>query len=203
MVLPETILEQLLQIFKDEGVERYSEAELIERLGVPEETFRTLFADRADMVQKVVQYDLSAQEVRDQERLRYAKNPVEKIILLLQHGIQDLKSINPAYIFDLQQHYPQAWQMALNHLANYNHDLDYSIINEGVVQGYFRKDINLQLVTRIIIEQFNMVINPLIFPPDRFDLGEVFRSVYLYYVRGLCTEKGGKLAEEYFSRSNI
>jgi hypothetical protein len=71
------------------------------------------------------------------------------------------------------------------------------------VQGYFRKDINLQLVTKIILEQFNLIINPHVFPPDRYDMGEVFRSIYLYYVRGLCTDKGSKLAEEYFSKSNI
>ncbi|TPE45503.1 TetR/AcrR family transcriptional regulator C-terminal domain-containing protein [Pontibacter mangrovi] len=203
MMIPETILERLHEVFRSEGIERNSEEELMQQLRISEGEYRQLFANRADMVQKVVLHDLSLQEARDDERIRYAKNPVEKIILLLQHGIQDLKMVNPAFIIDLQLHYPQVWEMVLQHLESYNHDLDLRIVNEGVVQGYFRKDINLQLVAKIIIEQFNMVINPNIFPPERYNLGEVFRSVYLYYVRGLCTDKGAKLAEEYFAKNNI
>ena len=203
MILQETVLGQLLDIFKNEGIEKYTDANLIERLGMPEEEYKAIFSDRQEMVQQVVQYDLDQQEDRDQERLQQARNPVEKIFMLLRYGIQDLKTIHPDYISDLRTHYPKVWQTCLEHLNNYNYDLNYEVINEGVVQGYFRKDINLQLVAKIIIEQFHMLINPQVFPPGRYDLGEVFRSMYLYYVRGLCTEKGGKLAEEYFSRNNI
>ncbi|MFD1184645.1 hypothetical protein [Pontibacter rugosus] len=48
-----------------------------------------------------------------------------------------------------------------------------------------------------------MLLNPAIFSPELYDLSEVFRSMYLYYVRGLCTEQGSKFAEAYFSRSSI
>lgn len=203
MDLSKTILGQILQVFRSEGIERYSEQELKEKLGIPKQDYNSMFSSKADMVQQVVQYDLQEQERRDQELLRYARNPVEEIMLLLQNGIKDLQSISPAYIMDLQQQHPQVWQMCMNHLSTYNYDLNLGVINKGVVQGYFRKDINLQLVTTIILEQFNLIINPQVFPPDRFDLGEVFRSIYLYYVRGLCTEKGSKLADEYFAKNNI
>ncbi|MCX2740625.1 TetR/AcrR family transcriptional regulator [Pontibacter anaerobius] len=203
MVLPETILGQILQIFRSEGIERHSEGELIERLGIDEDDYNALFTSKADMVQKVIRYDLELSEQRDKELLQHAENPVEEIFLLLLNGIKELRSISPAYIIDMQQYYPQVWQMCLDHLNSYNHDLNYTVINKGVVQGYFRKDINLQLVTKIILEQFNMIINPVVFPPDRYDMGEVFRSVYLYYVRGLCTDQGSRLAENYFSRNNI
>ena len=48
-----------------------------------------------------------------------------------------------------------------------------------------------------------MMINPKVFPPEKYDLSEVFRSIYLYYVRGICTETGGKLAEAYFAKSSL
>lgn len=203
MTLSETILGQLLQVFRTEGIMHNSEQELIERLRIPEHEFNAMFSSMEDLVQQVVQHDFQVQEERDRVLLSYAQNPVEEIILVLQNGIKEMNTINPAYILDLQQHFPQAWQMVLGHLGTYNHDLNFGIINNGIVQGYFRKDINLQLVVKIILEQFNMLVNPTIFPPDRFDLGEVFRSIYLYYVRGLCTEKGVKLAEAYFAKNNM
>ncbi|AKD02763.1 hypothetical protein POKO110462_00530 [Pontibacter korlensis] len=203
MVLPEMIFSQLRQVLTTEGIEHHREEDLVARLGVQAQDYRALFSGKEDMVRKVVQYDLQEQEREDKLLLKNAENPVEEIILLLQSGIRRLREVNPAYIIDLQQYYPAVWQMCLEHLNTYNYYLNLSIINNGVVQGYFRKDINLQLVTKIILEQFNMIVNPAFFPPDRYELGEVFRSVYMYYVRGICTDKGGKLAEEYFSKNNI
>lgn len=203
MVLSETILSQLIGIFKRDGIERNSEEELIRYLGIQEYEYRGLFSSKSEMVRQVVQYDMQEQEKQDELLLQKASNSVEEIILLLQNGIKELKSVSPAYITDLQQYYPEVWHVCLEHLNTYNYHLNLDVINKGILQGYFRKDINLQLVVKIILEQFNMIINPAVFPPDRYELGEVFRSVYLYYVRGICTEQGGKLAEEYFSRNNI
>ncbi|RIJ37582.1 TetR/AcrR family transcriptional regulator [Pontibacter oryzae] len=203
MVVAETILSQLLQVFKSEGIECHTEEGLVQRLGIQESQYKGLFSSREDMVRQVILFDLRQQELRDEEMLKRTTNSVEEIMMLLQNGIEDLKKLNPAYIIDLQQYFPEVWQLCLEHLSSYNYYLNLNIINKGILQGYFRKDINLQLVVKIIMEQFHMMINPVIFPPDRYELGEVFRSVYLYYVRGICTEQGAKLAEEYFSKNNI
>ncbi|GAB3824843.1 hypothetical protein GCM10028895_33730 [Pontibacter rugosus] len=80
--------------------------------------------------------------------LQNAVNPVEEIFLVLQQGIKELRQLNPAYLADLQQHYPEVWQLVVEHLNTYNYHLDLDILNRGILQGYFRKDINLQLVRR-------------------------------------------------------
>lgn len=172
-------------------------------LGLHPAAYQDLFPTKADMVRQVVNFDMETQKQEEQELLQQAANPVEEIILLLRNGIKKMSSINPHYISDLQQYYPEAWQLCEEYLQSYSYYQNMDIINKGILQGYFRKDINLQLVAKILLEQFNMMINPAIFPPERYGLGEVFRSIYLYYVRGICTERGGKMAEEYFSRNNL
>lgn len=199
----EKMYSEILLVYKGEGIEQIANEDLARRLDISQAQASVLFADKAELVRQVVQQDLKEQEQHDKELLKNAANPVEEIILLLQDGIQKLKEVNPAYILDLQQYYPNIWQLCLDHLSSYNYYLNLDVINRGILQGYFRKDINLQLVVKIILEQFNMLINPAVFPPERYDMGEVFRSIYLYYVRGICTEQGSRLAEEYFSRNNI
>ena len=58
----------------------------------------------------------------------------------------------------------------------------------------------MQLVTEKLIEQLNMLLNPLVFPPDRYNMAEVFRSIFLYYIRGICTDEGSRIAAEHFAR---
>ncbi|WP_018476305.1 hypothetical protein [Pontibacter roseus] len=200
MTFLDTILGELLQIFRREGIEAHSDEDLIRKLDIRQSSFKELFSSRADMVRQVILFDIEQQKREQEQLLAKASNPVEEIMMLLQDGIKKIREIDPVFITDMQQ-YPQAWQLSMEHVSSNNQYVNADILNRGILQGYFRKDINLQLVTKIILEQFFMMINPRIFPPEKYDLSEVFRSIYLYYVRGICTETGGKLAEAYFSRN--
>ena len=192
-----------MRLFRAEGIEANTEEDILRKLNIPASVYHELFSSKADMVKQVAIYDIETQKKEQARLLANALNPVEEIMILLQNGISTLKVINPIMISDQQQYYPEAWALTYDYLSNYSHHQNSAILNRGILQGYFRKDINLQLVTKIIMEQFFMIINPALFPPSRYDLAEVFRSTYLYYVRGICTEQGGKMAEEYFTKNNL
>lgn len=202
MTFLETILGEILLLFKREGIEANSEADIIRKLDIRQSTFHELFQNKEDMVLQVIRFDIEQQNRKQQELLKTAKNPVEEIMILLVDGIKSMKEINPVYITDLQL-YTEAWQVSMDNLINNNQQVNAEILNRGVLDGCFRRDVNLQLVTKIILEQFFMMINPVLFPPDKYDLAEVFRSIYLYYVRGICTDHGGKMAEDFFSKNNL
>ncbi|MFD2514057.1 TetR/AcrR family transcriptional regulator [Pontibacter locisalis] len=202
MTFLETILEETLQIFKKEGIEANSEEQLIQKLDIRESTYNEMFKSKTDLVKATVLFDLETQEREHVRILANAKNPIEEIMLMLQDGLDNLKTINPLYYVDLQREYPDIWKICLDHLNSYSYHQISDIINRGIIQSLFRKDVNLQLVTKIILEQLTMILNPVVFPPDRYNIREVFRSVFLYYIRGICTEEGGKMAEEFFSRIN-
>ena len=203
MTFIETILEEIVRLFKQNGIEANTQEEIIRKLDIRQSTFQELFSDRHEMVRKAVVFDMEQQKRAQAKLLAKAKNPVEEIMLLVKEGIKETKELNLQYVLDLQQHYPDVWRLGLDHLDNYSYPLVAEIINKGILEGYFRKDINLHLVTKIIFEQLNMIINPAVFPPERYDLSEVYRSVYLYYIRGICTEQGGKLAEQFFASNNL
>lgn len=203
MTFLDTILGELLKIFKKDGINAYTEEELIKQLDIRPSTFHELFPSSVEMVNKVTRYNNEAQKLEHAQLLSTAHNSVEEIILLLKNGIKEIQSINPQYIYDLQHHYPEAWQISIEHLNSYSYYQLYDIINNGILEDFFRKDINIQLVVKIILEQIYMIINPISFPPEKFDLSEVFRSIYLYYIRGLCTEKGSKVLEEFFSSNRF
>lgn len=203
MTFQETILDELLRIFKKDGIDAYTEEDLLKKLDIRASTFHELFPDKAGMVKKVIQYNNELQKQEHEKLLSTAKSPVEEIILLLKDGIRDIQTISPQYVSDLQLKYPDAWGVAVEHLNAYSYHQLFDIINRGIVDGYFRKDINIQLVVKIVLEQIYLIINPIAFPPDKFELGEVFRSIYLYYIRGLCTDKGMKVLDTFFSSTKF
>jgi hypothetical protein len=70
-----------------------------------------------------------------------------------------------------------------------------------VQQGVFLKDINIAVVTRVILENINVLLNTRVFPPDKYSIREVYRSIYLYYFRGLCTTEAINNAERLFTKT--
>ena len=45
-----------------------------------------------------------------------------------------------------------------------------------------------------------MLLNPQVFLPERFNIVGVFRSIFLYYIRSICTDKGARITAEHFAR---
>jgi hypothetical protein len=50
-----------------------------------------------------------------------------------------------------------------------------------------------------MLEMLPLMLNPQVFPPERYNLSEVYRSIYLYYIRGICTDKGSQHADTFFA----
>ena len=203
MSLRETVLQEALNIFKKNGLENITEAGMMQRLSISQATFREIFTDMNDMVVQVMAYDAELQVEEHRRLLTNSASAVDDILILLKNGIDNLKKTNPVLFTQLQQDYPKAWANSLEHVNSYSYPKVHGILNKGVLEGNFRHDVNLVLVSKIIFEQLYMILNPLVFPPDRYNLAEVFRSIYLYYIRGICTNNGAKLAEDFFSRNQL
>jgi AcrR family transcriptional regulator len=203
MTVKETILDETLHLFKREGIEALSEADIWSRLDISQATYNELFRNKEDLVRQTIEFDIEKQKKEQEAMQKAAAGPIDEILQMLQKGIRDMKTHNPTYVLDLVQHYPRVWEYCLEYLSAHSYHQLYDILNRGVQAGEFRKDINMQLVTKIMLEQLTMMFNPQIFPPDRYDLSEVYRSIYLYYIRGICTESGSKKAEEYFAKYSL
>ncbi|OON71198.1 hypothetical protein B0919_03235 [Hymenobacter sp. CRA2] len=201
MTLRDTLLEEARQLFMRNGIESQSLEQITAALDISPVTFREMFHDKADLVMQVTQHDIERQKREHAELFERVPNPVGRLLGLLEMGIRDLQQVTaPTYFTDLIQHYPEAWEAGQQHLMTYSHPQLQSLLNDGVRQKFMRGDINIGLVSKIIIEQLNMMLNEQIFPSSRYNIAEVFRSVYLYYIRGLCTEDGIQAAAAHFSR---
>lgn len=173
------------------------------RLNLSPESFRGLFSNLEDLIMQVARFDLAAQKLEDDRLLGSAQNAAEEVTVLLLMGVSRLQGYHPQYFAQLRRHHPAVWDIYSTHTQNHTFHKIYEVLNKGVLTGIFRKDLNLELVTKIVIAQLNMLLNPNLFPPTRHNLAEVFRSIFLYYTRGICTEQGSKMAEAYFAKISL
>jgi AcrR family transcriptional regulator len=199
--LRDTLLEEALVLFQTKGIADLTPEQIMSALDVSAPTFREMFRDKEDLLMQTLQHDITRQRQEHVQLFEQVTSPVGRLLTLLEIGIRDLRKVKaPQYFSDLAQHYPQAWAMGMQNLEDYSYPQIQGLLNDGVMQKLLRGDINIALVSKIIIEMISLVLNEQTFPSNRYDVAEVFRSVYLYYIRGLCTDDGIKAASAYFAR---
>ncbi|MGZ5243029.1 MAG: TetR/AcrR family transcriptional regulator [Bacteroidia bacterium] len=200
MTFKETLLQQAIELFKKNGVSDYTMQDLAKALDISQATFDDFFESMEDLVLQAVNYQTEVDRNRQKEYALKAENALEELLYLIQDGLESLKNLNPKYVSDIMS-YPSVQKKSMQDMENYSYPMIHNIINKGVQQGVFLKDINIAVVTRVIIENLNVLLNTRVFPPEKYSIREVYRSIYLYYFRGLCTTEAIANAERLLSKS--
>ncbi|NML65801.1 hypothetical protein HHL22_11360 [Hymenobacter sp. RP-2-7] len=185
-------------LLRQQGVAAPSETDLAQAENLPAAAFAARYPTRTELLRHALQLDLERQKLDHVRLYQVFPSAVERLFGLIGYSITDLAATSPQYLADLRQHAP-AWELLQDHLAAYSSPQLQQLLNDGIRQGLFRSDINIQLVTIIIVQQLGIVLTPNIFPPMASS-AEIFRSVFLYYIRGLCTDEGARQAAGHFAR---
>lgn len=200
MTFKETILQQAIDLFKKNGISDYTEQDLAKALAISQASFDDFFKDKEDLVFQAVDYQNEVDRARQKAMTAKAENALEELLLLIQDGLENTKDLNPKYLADVMS-YPSIQKKAMQDLENYSYPMIHNILNKGVQQGVFLKDINIAVVTRVIIENIHVLLNTRVFPPEKYSMREVYRSIYLYYFRGLSTTEAIASAERLFAKT--
>ncbi|MDQ2793246.1 MAG: TetR/AcrR family transcriptional regulator [Bacteroidota bacterium] len=198
--LPATSLEAAMPVFFNHSLAGASNSGLAAALGTTEPALLAQFPSRELLVHHAMLADIERQKREHVDMYAEFPTAVERLYGLLRLGLRDLLKMPATFYSEMQAGYPQTWEAVLDHLGTYSAPQLQQLLNDGIRAKLFRSDINIQLVTKIILEQLNMMLNPQIFPPERFSPAEVFRSIFLYYIRGICTDEGARIAAEHFAR---
>ncbi len=78
----------------------------------------------------------------------------------------------------------------------------FTLLEKGIREGIFRKDIRLDLVDNFIHELIGLIHNSERLRMLKASGRDVLVSIFLPYFRGICTSKGVELMDKYFISVN-
>lgn len=205
--MTQVLLNQLLTkanaLFRQVGIGVLHEEQLAAALDLTPSTFRTTFGSKAELVAQVTQRNLARQRQEHTELFANLETPVECLLGLLHHSMQELRR-SPNYDYHvLRDTCPKAWEYIQDYLHDYSFPLLVRLLQEAIAEGQLRADLDPTFIARIILAQFSLVTNETYFPPDHTNLAEVYRNIFFYYVRGLCTEEGARLTTVHFAKADL
>jgi AcrR family transcriptional regulator len=198
-----SILQSGLEFFYKNGVREIDETELFSSLGITPNAFFATYRNKDEFLLEAIRHDRAQQEVMHRKFHETSANAVQEIMSVLKFGADTIRRIQTVFITDVMNYYPQLMKEGDEYSQNYTAKLYSSIIKRGIREGLFLEEINLEIVSRVILANAYVWLNYKTFPPHIYPPGEVLRNIYLFYFRGLCTEEGMRTMDNYFSSNSF
>jgi AcrR family transcriptional regulator len=199
MDIKEKIIAGARKMFIKFGIRGMTMDFIAEQLGVSKRTIYENFKDKDELLTHCIEVGMKEQSSKNEESIRNSENTIEATFKFIKNSIDTLDTINPLFFFDIEKYYPNLWKTKIieNENQNLNHIIE--LLNQGIGEDLFRKEINGDIVARLILEQFKMLSNHELFPNDKFSKVDVFENIMINFLRGIATRKGLLLIKKYNS----
>ena len=99
-----------------------------------------------------------------------------------------------AKVFEDIEKYPKVMRY-IDESRKENLDSAMEFYRKGVEQGIFRNDVNYNIVRAMVCEQMDLLLHSEIC--KSYSLGEIYETVVFMHMRGISTEKGLKIVDDF------
>ena len=191
--LRERIVVTATEAFTSKGIKSITMDDIAAALGTSKRTLYEVFSDKESLLKECI---LKAQADRDkylQQIFEESHNVLEVILAVFQKSIEVFHKTNKRFFEDIKK-YPKVYEM-MRARQDSDSEKTMSFFKVGVDQGIFRSDVNFAIVNLLVREQFDVLLNTDIC--NEYPFIEVYESIMFTYIRGISTEKGAKVLEDF------
>lgn len=185
------------ELFMRYGVRSVSMDDIARHLGVSKKTLYQYFADKDDMVTSVAKAHLENEKREFGEIAQNSKNAVEELVKMSICLKENMRGVNPSLLFDLQKYHHNAWKVWIDFKYNFVKKAIARNLEQGIAEGYFRSDLNTDIVATMRLEVVQLPFDHQIFPRETYSLPEVQMQLFDHFVHGVLADKGRKLYQKY------
>ena len=178
--LKERIIATATEAFTTKGIKSITMDDIAAALGISKRTLYEVFVDKESLLKDCI---LTVQAERDrylQEVYEQSHNVLEVILAVFQKSIEMFHKTNKRFFEDIKK-YPKVYNM-MKERSESDSEKTMSFFMLGVEQGIFRSDV---LLNTDVCNEYSFI--------------EVYESIMFTYIRGISTEKGAKVLEDFIS----
>ncbi|HCN82197.1 MAG TPA: TetR/AcrR family transcriptional regulator, partial [Sphingobacteriaceae bacterium] len=108
-----------------------------------------------------------------------------------------LSNMNPMLFYDMQKYHPNAWLVFKTFRDSNLYKVIRNNLEWGIEEGFYRKELNLDIISRMRIEQIDMAFSHNSFVVNKHSVLQVMTELTEHYLYGICTLKGHKQVNKY------
>ena len=193
MELRDKIIEKAGNFFIRDGIKNSSMDEIAASMGISKRTLYETFRDKEDLL-------ISFLKKTWADRYAYLCDEynVIEVFLKIIEAQQNLPMVNVKFFEDINKYYPCAAKLIQEEI-NRNNAFLRDFLRKGIEQGYIRSNLNVEVAAFLLEDSTYTYIRASYLEQLPFSFRELFFTMMINFIRGISTEKGIRIIDEYLA----
>jgi Transcriptional regulator len=186
----ERIIEGAEELFRTYGIKSVTMDSLANQLGISKRTIYEIFSDKDDLLIAVLTRMAKKQKEMVKRVMDESENSIVAIFKMLEINRDYFQDISPVFQADLKKYHNDVLMKKADKKDMPDYRNNQQVIENGIKEELFRKDINPDLVNRCLYNLGRSIIDNNQYPFELFSRREVVKNIFVNYLRGVSTPKG-------------
>lgn len=196
------LLDCIIDALKKNGLKSTTMDSLACSLQMSKRTLYEIFVSKETMFKEAVNHYHQKMGTVFKSFFAESSNIMEAILKSFLYHRDLMSNVSVEFVRDINEMVKKEYSN--NETARSEHYQNLVLIlNKGMMEGYFRKDINLNVNCRMLIIQMESLKRMEELFPDDISLLEVYDNIILSFLRGICTPKGLEQLEKTIATINL
>lgn len=187
------ILEVTKDMFYKQGIKQVRMDDIAKELSISKRTLYEIFKDKETLLLECIKRKQQLQKDKMQTLDLSQANVLEVALRYYQYTIEELPQINPIFFEDLKKYPNVVNYMKEERNKDFKNVVNY--FNQGIQQGIFRPEVNMELSIHLLNLTFDNSMESKIY--KRYPMEEIYRAIMFTHLRGIATEKGLKILNDF------
>ncbi|QOD59508.1 TetR/AcrR family transcriptional regulator [Polaribacter haliotis] len=188
--MKEKIIEKSTELFLNLGFKSVTMDEIASSLGVSKKTIYKYFSNKTALVSAVTDFMFTNISTGINMICELKKNPIDEIFDIKRFVMSNLKDEKSSPQYQLQKYYPKIFASIKKKQFEVMQECVIENLNHGKNQGLYRKEIDVEFISRIYFSGMMSIKDKDIFPLNDYSMNTLMDNYLEYHLRGICTEKG-------------
>lgn len=201
--MKDRILKSAIKLFFKYGIRSVTMDDIAKELGISKKTIYQHFADKDQIVNEVIDFDINCSHSDGLNVKSLSENPVDELLRAIEMIHDGFALLKHALINDLKKYYPGAWEKLMRHKDDFFIRQLERNLEEGKKCGLYRDDINVGVLARMRLQQIESGLDEEIYPSDKYSIITIQIQFSHHFIRGILSEKGFETYNLYSKQSPI
>lgn len=184
--LRDNILQAAMCLFAERGIRAVKMDDVARALGISKRTLYEIYDNKEQVLFEGIKKHRDQRREDLEQVVRESANVMDIILYIYRQKIKEFQQVSPLFYAELGR-YPKILESFQQNREQQQQQF-MAFMQRGVNEGYFRKDMNYELVGRSFEALSRYMMENELY--RSYSMEELFRNMLFVSLRGFCTKKG-------------
>ena len=198
--MKELILNKATDLFLNFGFKSVTMDQIANEIGISKKTIYNFFENKKHLVNVVTNGMFASITSGIKQIKKESLDPISELFDIKLFLIKILKGERTTPLYQLRKFYPETHKEITQKQFDFMTKSAIESLKSGVKLGLFRKDINIDLISRLYFNGMIGIKDQDIFPAEKYEPTFLMLKYIEYHLRAIVTEKGFKKLNSFLKK---